>query len=446
MTSAQPPRDSTGPEEERARMKRVMNDLILHLHPSRVSADALRFTYTFGLGGAAILLLLVQVVTGALLAFAYSPALAEAYLSIVALETQVWFGQLIRNLHHWSANLLLIVVFLHLLRVFYTAAFHAPRRLNWELGLGLLGLTIGANFTGCLLPWDQLSYWAVTVGTSLLSYIPLIGEGFRRWLLGGAEVGAATLRNFYALHVLIIPLGFLAVGVYHIWRVRKDTFTTPRRPGEQSTPSMPRVTTLPHLISREWVFALLLLALLLAWATWMDAPLLPPADPNYPPDPAKAAWYFAGIQELLFHFHPTVGAFVIPALVSGALAALPYLRDDQDSAGIWFRSARGRWLVLVSLLIGAGAAVGLVWLSGTNSLFDRLLFLPEVISHGLLPLAMILLALRGYRGVLQRLKGPPGEVRMAIFTVVLAAFLVLTGAGAVLRGPGMTLQFPGALP
>jgi quinol-cytochrome oxidoreductase complex cytochrome b subunit len=420
-------------------MKRGMNDFILHLHPPRVYASALRFTYTFGLGGAAILLLLVQVVTGVLLMFAYKPTVTEAYLSIVTLQTQVWFGQLIRNLHHWSANLLLIVVFLHLLRVFYTAAFRVPRRLNWELGLGLLGLTIAANFTGYLLPWDQLSYWAVTVGASLLSYMPLIGDGFRRWLLGGPEVGATTLSNFYALHVMIIPLAFLVVGMYHIWRVRKDKFTTPRAAGQQNSLPLPMVTAFPHLISRELVFALVVLALLLAWATWIDAPLLQAADPNHPPDPAKAAWYFAGIQELLLHFHPTFGAFVIPAMVIGALVALPYLRDDQDSTGIWFRSARGRWLVLVSLLIGAGTAIGFVWLSGTGSLLDMLSFLPEFISNGLLPLTMILLALVGYRGLLKQLDVPPGEVRMAIFTVLFAAFLVLTAVGAGLRGPGMTL-------
>ncbi|MBZ0300753.1 MAG: cytochrome b N-terminal domain-containing protein [Anaerolineae bacterium] len=439
-----PLRESSGPEQDRARMRHVMNDLILHLHPPRVNARALRFSYTFGLGGAAVLLLLVQVITGALLMFAYRPTPAEAYLSIVTLETQVWFGQLIRNLHHWSANLLLVVVVLHLLRVFYTAAFRGSRRLNWELGLGMLGLTMAANFTGYLLPWDQLSYWAVTVGTSLLSYIPLIGEGIRRLLLGGPEVGAATLSNFYTLHVMALPLGFLIVGMYHLWRVRKDKFSTPRRVDEPAAPPLQMVTTLPHLVSREVVFALLLLALLLAWATGMDAPLLQAADPNHPPDPARAAWYFAGVQELLFHFHPTFGAFVIPALVIGALIALPYLRDDQDCTGIWFRSQRGRGLVLVSLLLGAGAAVGLVWFSRRGDPFDQLAFLPEFIRNGLLPVGAALLVLWAYRGVLRRFSISPGEVRMALFTLLWAVFLVLTVVGALLRGPGMMLMVPGA--
>ncbi len=159
-------------------------------------------------------------------------------------------------------------------------------------------------------------------------------------------------------------------------------------------------TTLPHLVSREGVYALVVLALLLAWATYADAPLLQAADPAQPPDPAKAAWYFAGLQELLFHFHPSFGAFVIPALMVAALIALPYLRDEQDRSGIWFRSWRGRWIVLLSLLLGAGAAVGLVRFSQVASLPDLLPFLPEWISNGLLPLGLILLALWIYGRVL----------------------------------------------
>lgn len=430
------------PEEDPARIKMVLNDLILHLHPPRVEARALRFTYTFGLGGAAILLVLVQVLTGVLLMFAYTPSVEEAYRSIVALETQVWFGQLIRNLHHWSANLLVVVAFLHMLRVFYTAAFRRPRRFNWELGLTLLGLVILANFTGYLLPWDQLSYWAVTVATSLLSFIPLIGETLRQLLLGGPEIGAATLTNFYALHVMLVPLAFLGVGVYHIWRVRKDTFSTPRRVSEQGPVEPRRVTTLPHLISRELVFALALLAVLLAWATFVDAPLLGPADPNTPPDPTKSAWYFAGLQELLFHFHPDFGAFVIPALAVGTLIALPYLRDGEDVTGIWFRSVRGRWLVLISFVLGALATVGMVWLNDGVGLWQVLPFLPAWISQGVLPVAAILLGLAGYGWLLRRLGVPVGEIRMALFTLLLAAFVVLTVIGIGFRGAEMALQVP----
>ena len=301
---------------------------------------------------------------------------------------------------------------------------------------------MAANSTGYLLPWAQLSYWAVTVGTSLLSYIPLIGETLRRMLLGGPEVGAATLSNFYTLHVMIIPLSMFVFGVYHIWRVRKDRFTTPRRVDEGAPPEVQRVTTLPHLLNREVVFGLIVLALLLAWSTWVDAPLLQAADPNAPPDPTKAAWYFAGLQELLLHFHPTFGAFGIPALVIAALVALPYRPDAEDRSGVWFRSRRGRGLVLLSLLVGGVLTVGWVWLVEANGVLTALDFLPPFLSQGVLPVGLGLLALAGCGWLLRRVGIPAGEVRMVIFTLLLAAFLVLTVIGAGLRGPGMVIQWP----
>ncbi len=437
-------REPLWPEDERGRVRLAASDLILHLHPPRVPARSLRLTYTFGLGGMAILLLVVQVLTGVLLMFAYTPSPEAAYNSLVALQTEVYFGQLIRNLHHWSANLLLIVVFLHLLRVFYTAAFRHPRQFNWQLGLALLGLAVVANFTGYLLPWDQLSYWAVTVGTSLISYIPLVGEPIKRLLLGGPEVNATTLSNFYALHVMLIPLGFLVTGAFHIWRVRKDKFTIPRRIGEEPTPRrLEMVTTIPHLVAKELIVALVVLALLLTWSTFVDAPLLDAADPNQPPNPTRAAWYFLGIQELLLHFHPTFGAFLIPAITIGALIALPYLRDDADTTGIWFRSWRGRWLAVLSLVLGAGATAALVILAERGLTPQAALpFLPAWLGNGLIPLGVAMLAVYGYARAVRRLGANPGETRLAIFTLLLAVFLTLTAIGLFFRGPDMALVLP----
>ena len=322
----------------------------------------MRFTYTFGLGGLNILLLAVLAITGLLLMFAYTPSPDEAYQSILVLGTQVWFGQLIRNLHHWSANLFIITAGLHLLRVFYTGAFRAPRQFNWQLGVVLLLLVAVANFTGYLLPWDQLAYWATTVGTNLIAYFPG-GEAIRRLVLGGYEVGAATLNNFYVLHVALIPLAIFMVASFHIWRVRKDKFTSPRQAGEAVPRRVERVTTVPHLVGREFIFALVVLAGLLAWSALVDAPLEAAADPSHPPDPTKATWYFLGLQELLLHFHPLFGVIVIPGLALGALLALPELDPDEDSAGVWFRSKRGRWITVISMAAGALGAVGFVLLN-----------------------------------------------------------------------------------
>ncbi len=301
-------RDPFPPGDERERMRLVMNSLILHIHPTKVSRSALRLNYTFGLGGLLILLSLVLATTGVLLLFVYTPSPEAAYQSMIALKTEIAFGNLIRNLHHWAGNLMVIVSLLHLLRVFFTAGFAPPREFNWVIGVGLFLLVVAANFSGYLLPWDQLAYWAVTVGSSLLNYLPLIGEPLTRLLLGGPEVGAATLTNFYALHIAVIPLSIFALISFHIWRVRKDTITVPRQPNQPSDAE--KVTTIPHLISVELVYALVWLALLIAWSAFVNAPLEEAANPSHSPNPAKAAWYFMGFQELLLHFHPLFGAIV----------------------------------------------------------------------------------------------------------------------------------------
>ena len=189
--------------ERRGRMKDVANSLILHIHPTRVPADALRFTYTWGLGGISAVLAVMLGLTGMMLMFRYEPTVERAYISLQLLETQVAFGSLVRAIHHWSANLLVITCFLHLVRVFLTGGFKKGRAVNWLVGLGLLMLVLAYNFTGYLLPWDQLAYWAITVSTSLVSYIPKVGQELSRLVLAGPEVGQGALSNFYALHVAV---------------------------------------------------------------------------------------------------------------------------------------------------------------------------------------------------------------------------------------------------
>ena len=345
------------PKEERSRARATVSNLVLHIHPPKVEKRALRFTYTFGLGGLLILLASVLAITGVLLLFVYTPSPDAAYDSMIALQTEIRFGNLIRNLHHWSGNAMVLVGVLHLLRVFFTSGYTTPREFNWIMGVSLLLLIVAANFTGYLLPWDQLAYWAITVGTSLLNYIPLIGEPITRLLLGGPEVGAATLTNFYGLHIAVIPLSIFAIVSFHIWRVRKDTFTTPRKLREEPLTKKDRVTTIPHLVNIEFIFALVMLALLIGWSAFVNAPLEEAANPAHSPNPAKAAWYFMGFQELLLHFHPVFGAIVIPGLGLLGLFAMPYLERDQDVTGIWFQTVEGRILTLLNALTGIGLTV-----------------------------------------------------------------------------------------
>jgi quinol-cytochrome oxidoreductase complex cytochrome b subunit len=446
-------RDELPPQDDRGRMRLVMNNLVLHLHPSKVAKPTLKFTYTFGLGGLAILLVALLAITGIMLMFVYTPSPDAAYQNMQALQTEIWYGQLIRNLHHWSGNLLVVTAFLHLLRVFFTGGFRTPREFNWVMGIGLLLLVVAANFTGYLLPWDQLAYWAVTVGSSLLSYVPVIGEGLRSFLLGGPEVGAATLTNFYGMHVAIIPLVLMGILSLHIWRVRKDTLTIPHRldggvddgsrEGGKST-QIEKVTTLPHLVSRELVFALVMSGLILIWSVWVNAPLEGAANPDISPNPAKAAWYFMGLQELLLHFHPVFAAIVIPVLALGALVLLPYQRFDISAEGVWFRSRKGRQMALVGLLTALVVTSALVLLDEYVLDLPALLpTLPTIVSNGWVPLAALLLLLIVYYESIKRLfRASACETRQSVFVLLVTSFVVLTVIGIAFRGESMALMWP----
>jgi quinol-cytochrome oxidoreductase complex cytochrome b subunit len=200
----------------------MTTNLFFHLHPVKVSRKSLKATYSFGLGVIAVACFGLLTLTGMLLMFYYVPTVERAYPNIQTLQTQVPFGQLLRNLHRWGAHLMVLVVVLHMARVFFTGAYKPPREFNWVVGVFLLLLTLGASFTGYLLPWDQLAYWAITVGTSVAAYEPMMGSTIRVFLLGGPEVGQEALTRFYALHIMFIPLGIGLLTSLHLWRVRKD--------------------------------------------------------------------------------------------------------------------------------------------------------------------------------------------------------------------------------
>jgi quinol-cytochrome oxidoreductase complex cytochrome b subunit len=338
---------------------------------------------------------------------------------------------------------------LHLLRVFFTGSFRPPRAFNWLLGLALLLLAIVANFTGYLLPWDQLAYWAVTVATSLLAYIPLIGPAISRILLGGPEVGAATLLNFYSLHIGFIPASILGLMSFHFWRVRKDgDLSLPRQPGEPVNVKSERVTTIPFLVRRELAFALVWLALLFAWSMWVPAPLEDIANPQVSPNPAKAAWYFMGLQELLLHFHPLVGAVVIPGAGLIGLALLPFIDYKPDTVGIYFRTRRGRHLAVLA----AGLALLLTptWVALDAYVVrwtDWFPAWPTLITAGLLPLAAVALGLLVLDELFARgLRANVEERILALTVFLVVAFIILTLIGIFFRGPGMELFWPWAMP
>jgi quinol-cytochrome oxidoreductase complex cytochrome b subunit len=200
----------------------IMNSVLYHLHPVKVKRHAVKVSYTLCLGGLSFFLFILLTVTGIFLMFFYRPTEAAAWSNVQQLETAVWFGSLVRNMHRWGAHLMVLSVFLHMSRVFYHGAYKAPREFNWVIGVILLTLTLLLSFTGYLLPWDQLSLWAVTVGTNMMGYTPVFGSQVRFVLLGGVEIGNDTLLRWYVLHVLMLPFVIVIFMAIHFWRVRKD--------------------------------------------------------------------------------------------------------------------------------------------------------------------------------------------------------------------------------
>src|SRR5512132_2018466 len=373
----------------RGRALQSFSNFFLHVYPVKVPARVLRFRYSWRLGYILTVLFAILNLTGMYLMFFYTPSVGAAYGDMQQLRTGVGFGQLVRNVHRWSAHLMVIAVLLHLARVFFAGAYKRPRQFNWVLGVGLLVATLAFSFTGYLLPWDQLSYWAVTVGTNLVNYVPLLGGTIRDLLLGGAQIGQATLLRFYAL-----PAALTALLALHIWRVRKDGFAVqqptsgafteqaterPRVPtavpaGGAGGDGEPRVRPLgvvdrqsvtaeerrtddtvftwPHLLVRHAVVGLATAAVALTLGVAFAAPLRGLANPQLTPEPSKAPWYFVGLQELLSHLDPLVAGILVPAGTIVALVLLPYLdRNPATDA----RHRKVAILLFTALLITAAA-------------------------------------------------------------------------------------------
>ncbi len=219
----------------------MTSNIFFHLHPVKVCRKSIRWSYSFGLGVISVILFAVLVFSGVVLMFYYIPSIERAYPAMKALQLSVPLGEFTRNMHRWSAHAMVLVVILHMVRVFYTGGYKPPREFNWVIGVILLILTLGASFTGYLLPWDQLSYWAITVGTNIAGYAPILGQPMRQMLLGGSDVGQAALIRFYALHIAVIPLAAIILISLHLWRVRKDgglaANDAPDHPSDGITPA-----------------------------------------------------------------------------------------------------------------------------------------------------------------------------------------------------------------
>jgi len=371
------------PSSDRDRAATSFTNFFLHIQPVRVSKHSLRASYTFGLGLICFFLFVILAVTGVLLMFYYVPSTTQAYDRMLDLRGAVAFGGFLRNMHRWAAHAMVAAVFLHMCRVFFTGSYKQPREFNWVVGVVLFLLTLFSSFTGYLLPWDQLAFWAITVGTSIAGYAPLLGKEIKFVLLGDSTVGQEALLRFYVLHIAVLPMALSTFVAVHFWRIRKDgglakpeeadEFVTEIEPevapagnggglvAQQSTAAPLRKFTIqglvkgpivkvgklkedsvyswPNLLRSElFVFVVTVVGVLLV-SLFFNAPLEEPVNVMHPPNPAKAPWYFLGLQELV-SYSAFWGGIGIPTVEVVLLLLLPYLDRKKVGVGRWFAKER----------------------------------------------------------------------------------------------------------
>jgi cytochrome b-561 len=401
---------SVKPGSDRESGDAVVSNFLLHWFPAKVSKASLNWSYSFWLGTMSAALFLLLILSGFPLLFLYIPSVERAYASVKDIEHVVAFGAWIRSVHRLSAHLMVVAVFLHLLRVFLTGAYKngvgrgQRREWNWVIGVGMLLSTLFLSFTGYLLPWDQLAFWAVTVGTNIAAAIPVAGATIRELLIGGRTIDQPTLIRFYALHVFVLPALLGVLFVYHVWRIRKDgglaradreqalEEKTEQPPGASKTYTLlgiargtapavravsleardRTVNSVPDLTRRAAIAVLGTIAVVSILAALIRSPLEEAANPLITPNPAKAPWYFLWLQEIVtlttFRIGSLTvnGAFLGGVLLPGLLIALmtvwPWLdKSPAAAAGMWFpksRRTQNLVFILVAVVIIALTLIG----------------------------------------------------------------------------------------
>lgn len=389
--------------------KIIYSNFFLHMQPVKVHKRTLAFKTTLGLGLISLYLFVLLTISGLFIMFHYVPSttvgpdgLPEAYQRMLNLRSNIFWGVFIRNMHRWCAHAMVLIVALHMIRVFLTGAYKAPRQFNWVLGCILGLLTVVLSYTGYLLPWDQLAYWGVKVGTEIAKIAP--GGGIiRAILLGDADVGKEALLRFYVLHVAILPTILAVLISVHLWRVRKDgglakpddtsgeKLIPTEECGEVKNNSVyknarsyklveivdgkePRVNeevdqmvfSWPKLVAREAILFFIVVLVMTILSLAFNAPLEGPANPSQPTNPAKAPWYFLGLQELV-SYHAFIGGVVIPGLLVKLFILYPYIEmfifsffgiKRDPGVGVWF--AKSRWLeniIFLSIVFGMVALI-----------------------------------------------------------------------------------------
>jgi quinol-cytochrome oxidoreductase complex cytochrome b subunit len=442
----------------------------------RVHKRTLKPTLTLGLGLVATASFILLTITGVLLMIYYKPATELAYQSMKDIHFTVATGRFIRNIHRWAAHVMVIAVFAHMARVFFmviavfahmarvffTASYKKPREFNWLIGLALLVTTLGLSFTGYLLPWDQLAYWAITIGSNIANSPRELTDalgittwfdpgGFQRRLLLGADyVGEDALIRFYILHVFVLPLvkpedpmgGLaewggeprpvfepLASKTYGLMALVKGRRATVNRGPENTLMSW------PHLLWAELAVFMVTTAVTLALSIFLDAPLKEIANPAIPENPAKAPWYFLGIQELV-SYSAFMGGLLIPLIAIVGLALIPFLDRRPGGEGLWFGTPGEGRVAWHSLVFGVLVTVAM--LAFTINFGWLRSWFPDVHQLWIIvinPGTLLVLLYAGWSLLVLKRRNSVRLAAVALFTCFLVGFTILTYFATVHRGP-----------
>jgi quinol-cytochrome oxidoreductase complex cytochrome b subunit len=457
------------PESERDRSRKISRNFFLHIHSARIHKYSLKPTYTWGLGLIAFYLFIIEIVTGILLMIYYTPSVERAYASIQDITYVVMAGGFVRNMHRWAAHGMVLVVILHMARVFYTGSYGRGRSFNWLMGVFLLLATLLLSFSGYLLPWDQLAFWAVTIGTNIaasaseltaalgLKSVPDPGRFIKTVLLGGQAVGQDALIRFYLLHIVFLPLVTAILIGIHFWRIRKDgglirpadaNLIISREEGSRDDnirkklalpageqESLQTILSWPSALWAEAAAFMLTLAILALASLFLNAPLNDMANPALPENPAKSPWYFVGLQELV-SYSAFSGGIGIPVLVILSLISIPYLDREEFQNGEWFAGVTGKRITIKSLLYALLMTTGIVafairwgwirqWISA----------IPQIIVIFINPGTLLALIYAFWSLYVFKKTGSTRLSALALFTCIVVGFVFLTVLGMWFRGP-----------
>lgn len=422
------------------------SSFIKHIHPRKIPLKALELKTTWALGGLCLVLVMMLMGTGILMLLAYQPFPELAYGSVQTLENQFIFGRMIRSMHYFAANFLVILMLCHALRVFFTGGYRGKRKVNWIIGVCVLSLVLLSCFTGYLLPWDQTAFWAITICINMFDYVPA-GSFLKGLIITPNGVNGKTLQLFFTLHTSLIPAALILFLTTHFWKIRKAMgVVIPGQNSLENKEKPPMVKTNPNLLLREGVAALVLLAAVMGLAILFDAPLDAMANAGLSPNPAKAPWYFSGFQELLLHFHPFVAVFVIPSVLFSLLFYLPFKPGDTSAQGVWFISNTAKKAGKAALIFSVIMTPVLILLDEYAIDFQALFpGIPPIVSTGAFPFAIIFgLMLVHHFGMKKKYGLNPAEAFQTSAIFMITAFILLTLTCALLRGAGMKLMLGGA--